>query len=245
MSDESPENCMQISDLDGFLTAIVVGPDLIKPSRAPSPFVEIMADENALHAAGSIFPKDYSLLAELSKLRPKDMREALDKNMIYPDMGRTEVRVVIDSYKPEGAARKSGRPRMSEPGSPGSSWMTNRACPIKLDRASPSTVTTGRPASRSTGAGESPPTADNCSNRPVRLPRSLRRRKHRPATGCWSARRRGRIAASRRVRRADPGETFEDGVGYRLWASQSARSRTPNLKKMMMAGFIGRPSPSM
>ena len=27
MSDESPENCMQISDLDGFLTAIVVGPD--------------------------------------------------------------------------------------------------------------------------------------------------------------------------------------------------------------------------
>ncbi len=33
MSDESPENCMQISDLDGFLTAIVVGPDLIKPSE--------------------------------------------------------------------------------------------------------------------------------------------------------------------------------------------------------------------
>ena len=33
MSDESPENCMQLSDLDGFLTAIVVGPELIKPSE--------------------------------------------------------------------------------------------------------------------------------------------------------------------------------------------------------------------
>ncbi len=32
MSDESPENCMQLSDLDGFLTAIVVGPELIQPS---------------------------------------------------------------------------------------------------------------------------------------------------------------------------------------------------------------------
>ena len=33
MSDESPENCLQLSDLDGFLTAIVVGPELIKPSE--------------------------------------------------------------------------------------------------------------------------------------------------------------------------------------------------------------------
>ncbi len=33
MSDESPENCMQLSDLDGFLTAIVVGPELIQPSE--------------------------------------------------------------------------------------------------------------------------------------------------------------------------------------------------------------------
>ncbi len=33
MSEESPENCMQLSDLDGFLTAIVVGPDFIKPSE--------------------------------------------------------------------------------------------------------------------------------------------------------------------------------------------------------------------
>ncbi len=33
MSDESPENCMQLSDLDGFLTAIVVGPELIQVAR--------------------------------------------------------------------------------------------------------------------------------------------------------------------------------------------------------------------
>ncbi len=32
MSDESPENCMQLSDLDGFLTGIAIGPELAKPS---------------------------------------------------------------------------------------------------------------------------------------------------------------------------------------------------------------------
>jgi uncharacterized protein len=33
MSDASPENCMQLSDLDGFLTGIAIGPELIKPSE--------------------------------------------------------------------------------------------------------------------------------------------------------------------------------------------------------------------
>ncbi len=33
MSDDSPENCMQISDLDGFLTGILCSPDLIMPSE--------------------------------------------------------------------------------------------------------------------------------------------------------------------------------------------------------------------
>jgi uncharacterized protein len=33
MSEESPEDCMQLSDLDGFLTGIVVGPELIMPSE--------------------------------------------------------------------------------------------------------------------------------------------------------------------------------------------------------------------
>ena len=33
MSDASPENCMQLSDLDGFLTGIAIGPELILPSK--------------------------------------------------------------------------------------------------------------------------------------------------------------------------------------------------------------------
>jgi uncharacterized protein len=33
MSEASPENCMQLSDLDGFLTGIAIGPELIKPSE--------------------------------------------------------------------------------------------------------------------------------------------------------------------------------------------------------------------
>ena len=33
MSDDSPEECFLLSDLDGFLTGIVVGPDLIMPSE--------------------------------------------------------------------------------------------------------------------------------------------------------------------------------------------------------------------
>jgi uncharacterized protein len=33
MSDASPEDCMQLSDLDGFLTGIAVGPELIVPSE--------------------------------------------------------------------------------------------------------------------------------------------------------------------------------------------------------------------
>ncbi len=33
MSENSPEKCFQVSDLDGFLTGIVVGPELILPSE--------------------------------------------------------------------------------------------------------------------------------------------------------------------------------------------------------------------
>ena len=32
-SDQSPDDCMGLSDLDGFLTGIVVGPELILPSE--------------------------------------------------------------------------------------------------------------------------------------------------------------------------------------------------------------------
>src|SRR4051794_38416669 len=33
MSDASPEDCMQLSDLDGFLTGIAIGPELVLPSE--------------------------------------------------------------------------------------------------------------------------------------------------------------------------------------------------------------------
>ena len=33
MSEASPENCMQLSDLDGFLTGIAIGPELVLPSE--------------------------------------------------------------------------------------------------------------------------------------------------------------------------------------------------------------------
>ena len=33
MSDQAPENCMQLSDLDGFLTAVAIGPELVMPSE--------------------------------------------------------------------------------------------------------------------------------------------------------------------------------------------------------------------
>ncbi len=32
-SDASPEHCMQVSDLDGFLTGVAIGPELIVPSE--------------------------------------------------------------------------------------------------------------------------------------------------------------------------------------------------------------------
>lgn len=33
MSDQVPDDCMQLSDLDGFLTAVAIGPELIMPSE--------------------------------------------------------------------------------------------------------------------------------------------------------------------------------------------------------------------
>ena len=33
MSDQMPEDCMQLCDMDGFLTAIAIGPDMIMPSE--------------------------------------------------------------------------------------------------------------------------------------------------------------------------------------------------------------------
>ena len=76
MSDESPENCMQLSDLDGFLTAIVVGPDLIKPSKwlpvvwgGDSP--EFADHAQATTILGSIMGRYNEIAQSLAKIPPE------------------------------------------------------------------------------------------------------------------------------------------------------------------------------
>ena len=76
MSDESPENCMQLSDLDGFLTAIVVGPDLIKPSEwlpvvwgGDSP--EFSDEAQTTKILGSIMGRYNEIAQSLAKIPPE------------------------------------------------------------------------------------------------------------------------------------------------------------------------------
>ena len=76
MSDESPENCMQISDLDGFLTAIVVGPELIKPAEW-MPFVwgsespEFANDTQATTILGAILGRYNEIAQSLATIPPE------------------------------------------------------------------------------------------------------------------------------------------------------------------------------
>ncbi len=76
MSDESPENCMQLSDLDGFLTAIVVGPDLIKPSEW-LPVIwggdppEFSDDAQATTILGAILGRYNEIAQSLAKIPPE------------------------------------------------------------------------------------------------------------------------------------------------------------------------------
>ncbi len=76
MSDESPENCMHISDLDGFLTAIVVGPELIQPSEwlpavwggeAP----EFSDDAQATTIMGAVLGRYNEIAQSLAKIPPE------------------------------------------------------------------------------------------------------------------------------------------------------------------------------
>ncbi len=76
MSDESPENCMQISDLDGFLTAIVVGPELIQPSEwmpvvwgGESP--EFADDAQATTILGAVLGRYNEIAQSLAKIPPE------------------------------------------------------------------------------------------------------------------------------------------------------------------------------
>lgn len=74
-SDAAPDDCMQISDLDGFLTSIAIGPELIKPSEwlpviwrgeAPS----FKSAEEAEFITGQIFAR-YNQILETSALGPE------------------------------------------------------------------------------------------------------------------------------------------------------------------------------
>ncbi len=76
MSDESPENCMQLSDLDGFLTAIVVGPELIKPSEwlpvvwgGETP--EFSEDAQATTIMGAVLGRYNEIAQSLARIPPE------------------------------------------------------------------------------------------------------------------------------------------------------------------------------
>ncbi len=97
MSDESPENCMQISDLDGFLTAIVVGPDLIQPSEwlpviwgGESP--EFANDAQATAILDAVVGRYNEIAQSLAKIPPE----------IDPIFWKTKVGLVVAGDWAEG-----------------------------------------------------------------------------------------------------------------------------------------------
>lgn len=71
MSDATTEDCMMLSDLDGFLTAVAIGPELIMPSEwlgciwgGDSPVFE--SDEQAQLVLGAIMGRYNAILDELA-----------------------------------------------------------------------------------------------------------------------------------------------------------------------------------
>ncbi len=97
MSDESPENCMQLSDLDGFLTAIVVGPELIQPSEwlpviwgGESP--EFANDAQATAILDAVVGRYNEIARSLAKIPPE----------IDPIFWKTKVGLVVAGDWAEG-----------------------------------------------------------------------------------------------------------------------------------------------
>jgi uncharacterized protein len=76
MSERAPEDCMQLSDLDGFLTAVAIGPELIMPSEW-LPVIwgkgepEFESAEEAQSIIGAIMTR-YNEILQLIQHRPHD-----------------------------------------------------------------------------------------------------------------------------------------------------------------------------
>lgn len=73
LSDRAPENSMGLSDLDGFLTAIAIGPEPVKPGEwlpvvwgGEDPVYEGEAELKAVH--GAIFGRYNEILRLLREL---------------------------------------------------------------------------------------------------------------------------------------------------------------------------------
>ena len=72
MSDRVPESCMRLSELDGFLTAIAIGPELIMPSEwlpviwgEGEPVFE--SDEELQSVVGAIFMRHEEILRSIEQ----------------------------------------------------------------------------------------------------------------------------------------------------------------------------------
>jgi uncharacterized protein len=81
MSDRAPEECMQLSDLDGFLTAVAIGPELIMPSEW-LPVIwgkgepEFESAEEAQGVIGAIMAR-YNEILHLIRHQPDDYEPVL------------------------------------------------------------------------------------------------------------------------------------------------------------------------
>jgi uncharacterized protein len=75
MSDQAPPECMMLSDLDGFLTGIAIGPALILPSKwlpviwgGEEPVFDSLVEAQAIHTA--IMCRYNQILAEVEQGAP-------------------------------------------------------------------------------------------------------------------------------------------------------------------------------
>ncbi len=111
MSDHAPPNCMEISDLDGFLTGIAVGPELILPSEwlpvvwgGDGPVFESAEEANAIL---SIILGRYNEILQTLQNDPEGLApifwETPDGVIIATDWGEgflDAVRLRIDAWEP-------------------------------------------------------------------------------------------------------------------------------------------------